>query len=131
VGGNAAVGNYYFIGWGAAIDQDVKVGDFSILRGNSATTLHIPPSTIGAGESTVVGINSKTLMQMKFLPSSVALLKFCFSEFYRWTGTFRQRAIAMLGDGYGSSIETKNFLRFFSMDSPRGFARIRKGTHLS
>jgi UDP-N-acetylglucosamine acyltransferase len=131
VGGDAAVGSYCFIGGGAAIDQDVKVGDFSILRGNSATALHIPPYTIGAGESTVVGINAKTLVQMKVLPSCVALLKFCFSEFYRRTGTFKQRAIAMLGDGYGSSLETKNFLTFFSMDSKRGFARLRKGTHLS
>jgi hypothetical protein len=59
-------------------------------------------------------------VQMKVHPSCVALLKLCFSEFYRRTGTFKQRAIAMLGDSYGSSLETKTFLTFFSMESPVG-----------
>jgi UDP-3-O-[3-hydroxymyristoyl] glucosamine N-acyltransferase len=47
MGGDSEVGKDYVVGGGAVIDQNVKIGDFSILRSNSVTALDIPQDTIG------------------------------------------------------------------------------------
>jgi acyl-[acyl carrier protein]--UDP-N-acetylglucosamine O-acyltransferase len=65
MGGYAKVRKDCFVGGGAAIDQDVKVGDFAILRGNFATALQIPLNIIRTRESTIAGLDIKMLENLK------------------------------------------------------------------
>jgi UDP-N-acetylglucosamine acyltransferase len=126
LGGKARVGKKCFIGGGAAIHQRVVVGDYAILGGNSATALDIPPYTMAAGLSTVVGLNLVALGRTNIPSENIGTLKNCFREFYVRRGIFRDRAKAMIGEGFGSTEETKNFLGFFLRNSPRGFAPKRR-----
>ncbi|MDR1414022.1 MAG: acyl-ACP--UDP-N-acetylglucosamine O-acyltransferase [Puniceicoccales bacterium] len=125
LGGHAQVGQKCFIGGGAAIHQWVMVGSYAILGGLSATSLNIPPYCMSFGISTVIGLNLVGLRRAKIPGENIVVLKNCFSEFYRRTGNFRERALRMVNDGFASTDETENFLNFFLIQSRQGFAPKR------
>ncbi|MDR0742472.1 MAG: acyl-ACP--UDP-N-acetylglucosamine O-acyltransferase [Puniceicoccales bacterium] len=127
LGGEVKLGQKCFIGGGAAIHQYVVVGDYVSLAGSSATALDLPPYTIAAYASTVIGLNLIRLQREKMDNKNIVALKECFHEFYKKKGNFnfRERAKAMLKSGYGTTYETSNFLNFFLRKSRRGFAPKR------
>jgi UDP-N-acetylglucosamine acyltransferase len=124
LGGNVKLGQKCFIGGGAAIHQDVVVGDYVTLAGNSATALNLPPYVIAGGPSSVIGLNLVRIRREKMDSRNVIALKECFREFYKKKGNFnfRERAKAMIENGYGTTHETLNFLNFFLRESKKGFA---------
>jgi UDP-N-acetylglucosamine acyltransferase len=125
LGGKVKLGQKCFIGGGAAIHQDVVVGDCVILSGNSATALNLPPYVIAGGPSSVIGLNLIRLRREKMDSRNVIALKECFREFYKRNGNYRERAKAMIESGYGTTHETLNFLNFFLIKSKKGFAPKR------
>jgi UDP-N-acetylglucosamine acyltransferase len=125
LGGHVKVGTKCFIGGGSAIHQWVTVGDYVILGGISATSLNIPPYAMSFGISTVIGLNLVGLRRAKIPNENIVALKNCFSEFYGRTGNFKERAEKMIGDGFATTEETKNFLNFFLIESKQGFAPKR------
>ncbi|MDR1401467.1 MAG: acyl-ACP--UDP-N-acetylglucosamine O-acyltransferase [Puniceicoccales bacterium] len=130
LGGHAKVGPKCFIGGGAAVHQWVVIGSHVILGGLSATSLNIPPYAMAFGISTVIGLNLVGLRRAKISRENIVALKNCFSEFYKRTGNFRERALGMVKDDFATTEETRNFLDFFSIESRQGFApkRHRIGT---
>lgn len=125
LGGHATVGKKCFIGGGAAVHQWVFVGDYAILGGLSATSLNIPPYAMSFGISTVIGLNLVGLRRAKISNENIVALKNCFREFYGRVGNFRDRAERMMGEGFASTEETENFLKFFLMETKQGFAPKR------
>ncbi|MDR1433449.1 MAG: acyl-ACP--UDP-N-acetylglucosamine O-acyltransferase [Puniceicoccales bacterium] len=126
LGGHAVVGKKCFIGGGSAVHQWVTIGDCVILGGASATALNIPPYAMAFEVSTVIGLNLVGLRRAKISSESIVALKNCFREFYARVGNFADRAKRMMGEGFASTEETKNFLNFFLIETKRGFAPKRR-----
>ncbi|MDR3144455.1 MAG: acyl-ACP--UDP-N-acetylglucosamine O-acyltransferase [Puniceicoccales bacterium] len=125
LGGKVKLGKKCFIGGGAAVHQDVTIGEYAILAGTCAASLDIPPYTIAAGDSLVIGINLIALHRADIPAENISALRNCFREFYVRTGPFSERAKSMLAEGYGKFEETEKFLNFFLRNSKRGFAHKR------
>jgi UDP-N-acetylglucosamine acyltransferase len=125
LGGEVKLGQRCFIGGGAAIHQDVVVGDYVILAGGSATGLDLPPYSMAAYFSTVIGLNLGRLRREKMDNSNIVALKECFRELYKRNGNYKERAKAMIESGYGTTHETLNFLNFFLRESKKGIAPKR------
>jgi len=126
LGGHSIIGNHCFIGGGAAVHQWVRVGDYAILGGYSATALDLPPYVMSADRTKIIGLNIVGLRRANISTKNISNLKKCFMEFYSRTGFAKDRAIKMLSEGYGSCKESKHFLEFFTSGTHRGFAPLRR-----
>ncbi|MDR2432428.1 MAG: acyl-ACP--UDP-N-acetylglucosamine O-acyltransferase [Puniceicoccales bacterium] len=125
LGGKVKLGQKCFIGGGAAIHQNVVVGDYVILGGNSRAALDLPPYSMAADVSCVIGLNLVRLRREKMNNENIVALKECFREFYKRNGNYKERAKAMLESGYGTTHESLNFLNFFLRESKMGIAPKR------
>ncbi|MDR1255376.1 MAG: acyl-ACP--UDP-N-acetylglucosamine O-acyltransferase [Puniceicoccales bacterium] len=125
LGGFVNIGDHCFIGGGASLHQRVRVGEYAILGGYSASSLDLPPYTMAADRSRVIGLNLVGLRRAGFNGATVAELKECFAAMYGSLGEYRKRAQAMLLSGKFNSPAAKKFLEFFIEPTQRGIAPRR------
>ncbi|MDR3273923.1 MAG: acyl-ACP--UDP-N-acetylglucosamine O-acyltransferase [Puniceicoccales bacterium] len=132
LGGFASIGDHCFIGGGASVHQRARIGEHVILGGYSTATLDLPPYTMAADRSSVVGFNLIGLRRAGFGRDIIIELKECFSAVYGGSGKYRERARALMSSGKLHSAAARNFLEFFMAPSERGIAprrtkRMRNG----
>jgi acyl-[acyl carrier protein]--UDP-N-acetylglucosamine O-acyltransferase len=111
-----------FIGGRAAIHQNLVVGGYVILSGNTATALDLRPYVMAAGASTVIGLNLVRLRRQKMDAENIIAQKDRFQEFYHRNGSFQDRAKAMTEYVSGRTSEISDFLNFFLRESKQGIA---------
>ena len=130
LGGFVKVGQNCFIGGGAALHQFVRVGEGVILGGYAASSLDLPPFTMGAGLSRVVGLNLVGLKRGGSSREAICELKQCLSHIYGTEGKYSDIAGGLLNSGKFTSEEATKFLKFFMETSRKGIAPLRKNRKL-
>jgi UDP-N-acetylglucosamine acyltransferase len=120
LGGKVSVGRGCFFGKKAATEYGIAFGDYSMMEDDSATALDLPPYAVIGCATILTGINFDGLRRANVSDENVAALEACFNEFYGRTGPVKMRAKGMIREGYGTTFETKNFLRFFLVSMKRG-----------
>jgi hypothetical protein len=72
---------------------------------------------MGTGELTVARLTITMLETLEALELNITFVEFCFSEFNKWTGSFRQRAVNIVSYGYASDGETRNIVTVVLMET--------------
>lgn len=122
--GHVHLGDFTFVGGGAAFHQFTRVGEGVMVGGLARITLDIPPYSMAAERDEIVGLNLVGLKRRGFSREVIAELKDCFREVYFDGGNIRQRAQELLARG-GHCAEAQKFLEFFG-GGRRGIARARR-----
>jgi UDP-N-acetylglucosamine acyltransferase len=120
LGGSVEVGRGCFFGKRAATIYGIAFGDYSMMEDDSAAAFDLPPYTVAECATILTGINFDGLRRANVSDENIAALVDCFDEFYGRTGPAKVRAKNMIREGYGTTRETKNFLRFFLVNMKRG-----------
>jgi acyl-[acyl-carrier-protein]--UDP-N-acetylglucosamine O-acyltransferase len=121
--GHVSVGDFSFLGGGAAVHQFVRIGEGVMLGGLARITRDLAPFTIVAERDEVSGLNLVGLKRRGFPRETIRELKEAFRAVYFQHGDLRRKAAESLASGAFVSEEAKRFLAFFS-EGKRGFARV-------
>ncbi|MDE6431907.1 MAG: acyl-ACP--UDP-N-acetylglucosamine O-acyltransferase [Opitutales bacterium] len=125
LGGFVQIDNHCFIGGGASVHQHVHIGEYTILGGYSATSLDLPPYTMAAGPSSVIGLNLVGLKRANWSSAQIAELKKCLALIYNTSGKYSEVAQQILESNDLKFSESKNFLNFFISNGEHGIAPLR------
>ena len=82
LGGHVQVGNNVFISGNCVVHQFVRIGDYSLMRGLSATSRDVPPYAIVDWQHTVRGANEKGLKRAGFEEPRVREIKKAFQVLF-------------------------------------------------
>jgi UDP-N-acetylglucosamine acyltransferase len=123
--GHVSVGNFSFVGGGAAVHQFCRIGESAMIGGLSRITRDLAPFTITAERDDVSGLNLVGLKRRGFSRESIRELKEAFRVVYFGVGNIRELAAAALAGGTYQSAEARRFLEFFATGK-RGFARAAR-----
>ncbi len=126
LGGFVTVGNHSFIGGNSALHQFVRVGEYVILGGYSASSLDLPPYTMSADRSSIVGLNIVGLKRANFSSEKIAEIKKCLSLVYNTTGKYAEVAQNIINSCDLKFLESQKFLKFFMESSKKGIAPLRR-----
>lgn len=118
--GHVEVGDFTFVGGGAAIHQFCRLGEGVMVGGVSPITQDIAPFLMVADRNAVAGLNLVGLKRRGFPREAIAEIKDCFHAVFAG-GDPRKLASARLAAGVRSP-EAQRFLAFFA-GGKRGFAR--------
>lgn len=122
LGGFVKIGDYAFLGGGAAFHQHVRVGESAMVGGMSRCPQDVPPFTMVAERSELVGLNLVGLKRRGFSRESIRAIKQAFAKLFHEPGNLRARATDLLATALAENDEARRFLVFFTENS-RGFAR--------
>lgn len=123
--GHVHVGDCAFVGGGAAIHQNVRIGESVMISGVARITRDLAHYTIVSERDRVSGLNSLGLKRRGFTSTTLAELRRLFRLIYFGGGNPRTKAQAALAAGQATSPEARKFLEFFT-EGKRGFARAGK-----
>ena len=122
--GHVSVGDYTFIGGGAAAHQFTRIGESVMVGGLSRITRDLPPFTIVAERDEVSGLNLIGLKRRGFSRDTVRELKEAFAQVYYAPGNIRTLAAQALAQTNWQTPEARRFLEFFA-SGKRSFARTK------
>ncbi|MET0263582.1 MAG: acyl-ACP--UDP-N-acetylglucosamine O-acyltransferase [Rariglobus sp.] len=120
--GHVSVGNFSFVGGGAAVHQFCRIGESAMVGGLSRITRDLAPFTITAERDEVSGLNLVGLKRRGFSRDAIRELKEAFRIVYFSAGNIRELAAAALASGAYQTAQARQFLEFFA-GGKRGFAR--------
>ena len=120
--GHVGVGDFSFIGGGAAVHQFTRIGEGVMVGGLSRITRDLAPFTIVAERDEVSGLNLVGLKRRGFPRDVIRELKEAFRLVYATPGNIRANAERALGSAHFGTAEARRFLEFFAAGK-RSFAR--------
>lgn len=123
--GHVSVGDFTFVGGGAAVHQFCRIGEGVMVAGNASITRDVPHFTMVAERDEVIGFNVVGLKRRGFSRASITELKNAFHDVYFTPGNIREVAAQRLSANVFQTVEAKRFLEFFS-GGKRSFARARR-----
>ncbi len=123
--GHVSVGDYTFMGGGAAVHQFCRIGESVMIAGHASITRDVPPYTMTAGRDEVIGLNVVGLKRRAIARPAIAELKAAFHAVYFSPGNIREVAAQRLASSEFASAEAQRFLAFFA-GGKRSFARARR-----
>lgn len=123
--GHVSVGDFTFLGGGAAVHQFCRIGEGVMVAGHASITRDVPHFTMVAERDSVIGFNVVGLKRRGVPRSAIAELKAAFQDVYFTPGNIRAVAAERIAAGGFASVETKRFLEFFA-GGKRSFARARR-----
>lgn len=126
--GHVEVGDFTFVGGGAAIHQFCRVGEGAMIGGISPITQDVAPFLMVADRNAVAGLNLVGLKRRGFPRETIAEIKACFHAVFAG-GAPCKHAAARLAEGVRTA-EARRFLEFFAAGK-RGFARPAYGPAVS
>lgn len=126
--GHVVVEDRAFISGGAVVHQFNRVGNGSMISGNSRITLDVPPYLMVAERNEVSGLNLVGLRRRGFPRDTIAEIKGAFHAVYGASSLhFAENAAEALRSGAFASAEARAFLEFFAISARRtGFVRPRR-----
>jgi UDP-N-acetylglucosamine acyltransferase len=123
--GHVSVGDFTFLGGGAAVHQFCRIGEGVMVAGHASITRDVPHFTMVAERDSVIGFNVVGLKRRGVARAAIAELKAAFQDVYFTPGNIRAVAAERIAAGGFASVETRRFLEFFS-GGKRSFARARR-----
>jgi UDP-N-acetylglucosamine acyltransferase len=123
--GHVSVGDYSFLGGGAAVHQFCRIGESVMVAGHASITRDVPHFTMVAERDEVIGFNAVGLRRRGFPRVAIAELKAAFQEIYFTAGNIRELAAQRLAANAFETAEARRFLEFFA-GGKRSFARARR-----
>jgi len=123
--GHVSVGDFCFIGGGAAVHQFTRLGECSIISGLARMAQDVPPFAMAAERNEIIGLNLIGLKRRGLGRAAIGELKDAFRAVYFTPGNIRDIAKAALAGGKFQTAEARQFLIFFT-EGKRGFARARR-----
>lgn len=123
--GHVSVGDFTFLGGGAAVHQFCRIGEGVMVAGHASITRDVPHFTMVAERDSVIGFNVVGLKRRGVARAAIAELKAAFQDVYFTPGNIRTVAAERIAAGVFTSLETKRFLEFFA-GGKRSFARARR-----
>lgn len=127
--GHVTIGDSVFLGGGAGVHQFVRIGEGSMISGNSSISYDVPPFAMAAERNEISGLNLIGIRRSGIAREAVADLKRCFHSVFCGPGNLRERAAEALSTANcGSGSEGRRFLEFFA-GGKRGFVHQRQGRH--
>jgi UDP-N-acetylglucosamine acyltransferase len=123
--GHVSVGDFSFVGGGAAIHQFCRIGESAMIGGVARITRDLAPFTITAERDEVSGLNLVGLKRRGFSRDAIRELKQAFRFVYFGLGNIRELAATALANGGYETAEARGFLAFFT-GGKRGFARAQR-----
>jgi UDP-N-acetylglucosamine acyltransferase len=123
--GHVSVGDFSFVGGGAAIHQFCRIGESAMVGGLSRITRDLAPFTITAERDEVSGLNLVGLKRRGFSRDAIRELKQAFRFVYFGFGNIRELAATALANGGYETAQARQFLEFFA-GGKRGFARAER-----
>ena len=124
--GHVEIGHRCFLGGGSAFHQFMRIGDYVIVRGQSAFGLDIPPFVTAAGVNRISGLNVIGLRRGGFDRDARAEIKKAFDLLYR-SGLNLTQALSEADSRDGWSDHARLFIDFFRVQGRRGFCLKRFG----
>ena len=122
--GHVEVQDRAFIGGGTALHQYVRIGQVSISQGVSALAKDVPPFTIVADRSYVVGLNVVGLRRAGIAPESRSEIKEAFKLLYK-SGLNTTQALEKAQERKWNK-EGRIFFDFVAAAKTRGICDIRE-----
>ena len=83
LGGHVEVGNHVFLSGNCVVHQFVRIGDYSLMRGLSATSRDVPPYAIVDWQHTVRGVNVVGLKRAGFDDQRIGAIRAAFRVLFR------------------------------------------------
>lgn len=83
LGGHVSVGNNVFISGNCVVHQFVRIGDYALMRGLSATSRDVPPYAIMDWQHTVRGVNVVGLKRAGFDEPRIRAIRQVFRTLFR------------------------------------------------
>ena len=83
LGGHVEVGNHVFLSGNCVVHQFVRIGDYSLMRGLSATSRDVPPYAIVDWQHTVRGVNVVGLKRAGFDDQRIRAIRAAFRVLFR------------------------------------------------
>lgn len=122
LGGHIIIGDCAILGGIVAVHQFVRIGAYSIIGGQSAVSLDIPPYVSAAGNrAKLYGLNLIGLKRRGFSDQTINSLKKAYKIIFR-SGFTIEDAFARATDEFPDSPEVRNFVNFMRK-SKRGVTR--------
>jgi UDP-N-acetylglucosamine acyltransferase len=122
LGGHIVIGDHAIVGGIVAVHQFARIGPYSIIGGQSAVTLDIPPYVSAAGNrAQLYGLNLIGLKRKGFTDQTIATLKKAYRIIFR-SGLTQEEAIQKTLDEIADCPEV-NVLVDFIRTSKRGITR--------
>ncbi len=123
--GHVTVGDHAVLGGGAGFHQFIRVGERTIVSGGSRMSMDIPPFTMAAERSEMIGLNLVGLKRSGFSRDAIREIKKAYRAVYGRLANRREAAAAALSSGGFETAAARRFLEFFSSGT-RGFVRCRQ-----
>ncbi len=122
LGGHIVIGDHAILGGIVAVHQFVRIGAYSIIGGQSAVSLDIPPYVSAAGNrAKLYGLNLVGLKRKGFTEPVIATLKKAYKTLFR-SGLTQDEAINQAHTQFPDSAEVA-LLTDFIRSSKRGVTR--------
>ncbi len=122
LGGHIVIGDHAILGGIVAVHQFVKIGPYSIIGGQSAVTLDIPPYVSAAGNrAQLYGLNLVGLKRKGFSDAAISTLKKAYKIIFR-SGMTQDEAIQRVLEEFGGAPEVRTLVDFIRA-SKRGITR--------
>jgi UDP-N-acetylglucosamine acyltransferase len=83
LGGHVEVGNGVFLSGNCVVHQFVRIGDYALMRGLSATSRDVPPYAIVDWQHTVRGVNVVGLKRAGFDEKRIRAIRAAFRILFR------------------------------------------------
>ncbi len=122
LGGHIVIGDFAILGGIVAVHQFVRIGSYSIIGGQSAVSLDIPPYVSAAGNrAKLYGLNLVGLKRKGFSDDVIATLKKSYKLLFR-SGLTQDEAINRARTEFSGSAEVAMLVDFIR-SSKRGVTR--------
>ena len=122
LGGHIVIGDHAILGGIVAVHQFVNIGPYSIIGGQSAVTLDIPPYISAAGNrAQLYGLNLVGLKRKGFSEAVITTLKKAYKIIFR-SGLTQDEAIHKALEEFPDSVEVRTLVEFIR-SSKRGITR--------
>ena len=120
--GHVSVGDFSFIGGGAAVHQFTRIGEGVMVGGLARITRDLAPFIIVAERDEVSGLNLVGLKRRGVSRDVIRELKEAFRAVFVTPGNIRNLAARALASAKFGTAEARRFLEFFAAGK-RSFAR--------
>ncbi len=122
LGGHIVIGDYAILGGITGVHQFVRIGAYSLIGGQSAVSLDIPPYVIAAGNhAQLYGLNLVGLKRRGFSEEAIKTLKKAYKTIFR-SGLTQEAAFQKVIDEFSGSREAAHLVEFMK-NSKRGVTR--------
>lgn len=123
--GHVHLGAHVFVGGGAAFHQFVRIGEGAMISGLSRAAHDVPPFSMVAERSELIGLNLVGMRRRGFLREVIKEVKSAYTLVFSKPGNRAVLAEAARSGQAWMSREALAFLEFFK-SSRRGFAQPRR-----